>query len=158
MSLTFTYLSNSANDTKRVGSRVGRMLQPGDAVLFLADLGAGKTTFVQGLVKSLGVHESALSPTFVIAQTLKGKVPVHHLDFYRLSPKEILDMGAQDYLNGGGAIERGVVLIEWAERCSQIWPKERLEVRIRIKPDSEVRAITLTSKGKRYDRIVRFFK
>jgi tRNA threonylcarbamoyladenosine biosynthesis protein TsaE len=114
----------------------------------------GKITMVQGLVRAIGVHEAALSPTFVIAQSLKGKFPVHHLDFYRLSAEQILGMGVQDYLTGTGAIEPGLVLIEWAERFSQMWPKDRMEIRIRIRPKSEDREITLTARGERYKEII----
>lgn len=144
------FISRSAEQTKQIAASLAPQLKKGDVVVLLANLGAGKTTFVQGLVKALGVRESALSPTFVIAQSLKGKIPVHHLDFYRLSVKEILEMGIQDYLTGAGEIPLGLVLIEWAERCKDIWPQERLEIRLKIKPNSTDREITFTGRGERW--------
>ncbi len=124
----------------------------------LANLGAGKTTLVQGLVRALGVREAALSPTFVIAQSLKGKFPIHHLDFYRLTLDEILAMGVQDYLSGGGEIPSGLVLVEWAERFKKMWPRERLEVRLRIRPKSSVREIRLTARGDKFKRMLETLK
>lgn len=144
-----TFISHSAQQTKDFGGRLAKWLKPGDVVLLLANLGAGKTTLVQGLVNKLGISEPALSPTFVIAQSFKGKYPVHHLDFYRLTPREILAMGAQDYLSGEGEIPKGIVLIEWAERCKQLWPADRIEIRMRIKPRSKDRAISLIGHGRR---------
>lgn len=148
-------VSHSSAETQKLGGQLGRFLRKGDVVLLLANLGAGKTTLVQGLVKALGVREAALSPTFVIAQTFKAKIPIHHLDFYRLSEKEILAMGAQDYLTGVGEIPLGLVLIEWAERCKGLWPHERLEIRIRIKPRSQLREIKLVAHGPKFIRLVR---
>ncbi len=152
-SRALTYISRSAAETKAFGARLAKKLLPGDVVLLSANLGAGKTTMVQGLVKALGVREAALSPTFIIAQSFKGKFPIHHLDFYRLTAKEILDMGIQDYLVGGGEIPKGLVLIEWPERAKKLWPKERLEVRIRIRPKSTAREITLSPHGERFENL-----
>ncbi len=147
---SFVFVTRSADETRAIGATVANAVEAGDVILFLADLGAGKTTFVQGLVKALGVNMAALSPTFVIAQTYDGRIPIHHLDFYRLSAKEILEMGAQDYLVGGGEIARGLVLIEWAERCRELWPKERLEISIRIIPKTNHREIKIRGMGKKF--------
>src|SRR6185436_19018686 len=120
-----TITTHSAQETKMLAGTLSRHLKKGHVVLFVADLGAGKTTFVQGVLTQLGVQESATSPTFVMAQTFPGHTPVHHLDFYRLSKKEILDLGLQDYLSGAGEIGPGLVFIEWADRCPEIWPSDR---------------------------------
>lgn len=141
-----------------MGGRLARLLHKGDVVVYLANLGAGKTTLTQGLIRCLGVQEDALSPTFVLAQTFHGKIPVHHLDFYRLNAEEILGLGIQDYLLGQGEIEKGLVLIEWAERCKEIWPKERLEIRIQVLKMKNVRKITLTGYGKHYQQIIKKLK
>lgn len=142
-----------ASDTKEFGARLGRKLRVGDVVLLSGDLGAGKTTLVQGLVKALGVTDGALSPTFVIAQTYYAKFPIHHLDFYRLTVKEIVAIGVQDYLVGAGEIPKGLVLIEWPERAKGMWPKERLEISIRINPRSENREIVITPHGERFEKL-----
>lgn len=149
-----TLTSHSAEETKKIGAWLGSCLKKGDVVLFLANLGAGKTTLVQGLVKVFGIHEGVFSPTFILAQTFPGKIPVHHLDFYRLTPKEILDMGATDYLGGLGEIGQGVVLIEWAERCRQLWPQDRIEVHMKIKPRSADRMITMKAQGPRSRKVL----
>lgn len=147
------FLSRSADDTKAFGARVARHLRPGDVVLLSANLGAGKTTLVQGLVKALGVQEAALSPTFIIAQTLQGRFPIHHLDFYRVSMREILGIGIQDYMVGAGEIPKGLVLIEWPERAKGLWPKDRLEIEIKIKPQSMDRLITMQTHGARFENL-----
>jgi tRNA threonylcarbamoyladenosine biosynthesis protein TsaE len=113
---------------------------------------------VQGFVKALGVKGGALSPTFVVAQTFDGKMPIHHLDFYRMTARELLDIGVDDYLTGRGEIAPGVVLIEWAERCREIWPRERLEIHMRIRPRSTDRNIVIKAKGAHFREIVRRFK
>jgi tRNA threonylcarbamoyladenosine biosynthesis protein TsaE len=155
---SYTFISDSPDETKKWGARVGRELRPGDVLLFLANLGAGKTTFTQGLIKSLKINEDALSPTFVIVQSFAGRYPVHHLDFYRLSKKEILDMGIQDYLLGEGEIAKGIVLIEWAERCPDIWPKEHLEIHMKALRKENSREIKIVGIGDRFSGIVKKIK
>jgi tRNA threonylcarbamoyladenosine biosynthesis protein TsaE len=148
------FISTSADMTRRLGARLAKKLKSGDVLLLAAQLGAGKTTFVQGLARGLGADDEAMSPTFVIAQTLPGRLPLHHLDFYRLSKKEIVEMGIHDYLTGSAEIEKGVVAIEWPERCPEVWPPEHLRVTLRIKPGSTARIVTLEGKGKRMKSIV----
>lgn len=125
-------------------------------VALLANLGSGKTTLVQGMASALGA-EAALSPTFVIAQTLPGRKTLHHLDFYRLSKREILAMGVQDYLLGQGGVGPGIVLLEWAERCPELWPPERLEVRLRVASRGHARHVTLTGYGERLAKLAASF-
>lgn len=149
------FVSDSAAQTQRLGARLAQRLAPGDVVLFLADLGAGKTTFVQGMARALGAADVALSPTFIIAETIQARIPIHHLDFYRLNEVEILGMGVQDYLTGSGEIAPGLVLIEWAERFPKIWPPDRLEVRITIDKKSERRRIEITARGDRYEKTLK---
>jgi tRNA threonylcarbamoyladenosine biosynthesis protein TsaE len=122
--------------------------------LLIANLGAGKTTFAQGFIKALGVKEGALSPTFVLAQTYQGRVPVHHLDFYRATPAELVEAGVQDYLAGQGELPSGVVLIEWADRCRDLWPKDRVEVRIKISPQNQKRVFQIQGRGRRGETLV----
>ena len=95
----------------------------------------------------------------MLAQRLEGKNKIfHHLDFYRLTKSEIIGIGVQDYLTGQGEIAPGVVLIEWAERCKEVWPAHRLEIRMKIVPDSTTREIVFTGVGPRYEKIVRQLK
>jgi tRNA threonylcarbamoyladenosine biosynthesis protein TsaE len=132
-----------------LGGRVAALLRKGDVVLFLADLGAGKTTMIQGMARKLGAPAPP-SPTFILAQTLDGRVPIHHMDFYRVTAKEIAARGLGEYFSGGGEIPSGIVLVEWAERSRGLWPKERLEIRIRILPKSADRRIAVRGVGRRY--------
>ena len=113
----------------------------------MAGLGSGKTTLVQGAAEKWGAKQRALSPTFILAQTIKGRVPLHHIDFYRLTKKEILDFGIQDYLSGTGLIEPGLVFIEWADRFKEIWPNERLEIHMRLSRHPKERKILIRGRG-----------
>ncbi|MCG3205406.1 MAG: tRNA threonylcarbamoyladenosine biosynthesis protein TsaE [Elusimicrobia bacterium] len=136
-----------------LGAQLAKRLSLGDVVLLSGNLGAGKTTFVQGLTRALGVREATLSPTFVMAQSLKGKFPIHHLDFYRLQVKEILALGLQEYLTGSGEIPQGLVLIEWPERAKKLWPKERLDISFRIEAGSKKRKIIFKPRGEHFEHL-----
>ncbi|MCB4755829.1 MAG: tRNA (adenosine(37)-N6)-threonylcarbamoyltransferase complex ATPase subunit type 1 TsaE [Elusimicrobia bacterium] len=146
----FKFVSHSAAETKKFGRHLAGVLELGDIVTFVAPLGAGKTTLIQGLVKAFGVKESALSPTFILAQTFQGRIPIHHLDFYRLKKSEILSAGIPDYLNGSGEIPRGLVLIEWADRCREIWPSSRLEITMKMGRAPTKRLIQVQGRGPRF--------
>lgn len=158
LALCFTCQSASPAETHTWARRLAPLLKKGDVVLLNAQLGSGKTTFVQALLKKRGVKEAAVSPTFIVAQTYAGKVPLHHLDFYRLDKKEILDMGLQDYFLGQGEIDPGIVLVEWADRCRPLWPKDHLEIKIKIKNKSLVREIQFCGVGKRYSHLIKKMK
>lgn len=150
-------LSTSPEETRRMAARLARHLKPGDVILMTANLGAGKTTFVQGLAKGLGIKEAAMSPTFIIAQTFEGKKTLHHLDFYRLSKKEIVEMGIDDYLTGSGAVGPGIVVIEWAERFPEIWPTDHLRIAMTIKAN-KTRRVEFSGIGPRSQEILGKFK
>ncbi|CAM3405754.1 tRNA (adenosine(37)-N6)-threonylcarbamoyltransferase complex ATPase subunit type 1 TsaE [Hydrogenibacillus schlegelii] len=105
------------------GRKLAAALRPGDVLLVYGDLGAGKTTFVQGLAAGLGVTEPVRSPTFTLIQSYRGVLPLHHMDLYRLPPGE--DLGFDEYLSGDG-----VVVVEWPEAGEAFWPPEALRLRI----------------------------
>jgi tRNA threonylcarbamoyladenosine biosynthesis protein TsaE len=104
------YVSRSAAATRRLGRRLAAHLLPGDVICLVGDLGAGKTTFVQGLAAGLGVRDPATSPTFVLVHEYLGRIPLFHLDLYRLSG-DLTEIGLDDILGGDAA-----VVVEWAER------------------------------------------
>lgn len=109
-----TYLSPSAEDTKRIAAEFARTLQGGELVLLEGELGAGKTTFAQGLCEALGVHGPVRSPTFAVMHVYAADAGaiqhVAHLDFYRFKkPEEALELGLEEWLNRPDA----VVLAEW---------------------------------------------
>lgn len=150
--------SDSVEKTQALAAGLAGFLGARDVLLLNANLGTGKTTFVQGLVKALGQTHAALSPTFIVAHTYETKIPVHHLDFYRLSKKEMLDIGLQDYFLGQGEIDPGIVVVEWADRCKELWPAEYLDISLKIQPHSTRRLITIKACGDRYKKMLQGLK
>jgi tRNA threonylcarbamoyladenosine biosynthesis protein TsaE len=131
----------SPEETAAVGERLGACLGPGDVVGLTGELGAGKTCFVQGLVRGLGVTTAATSPTFVLVNEYRGRVRVHHVDLYRTeSLTELLDLGLEEMLDDG------VTLIEWADRCEALLPARAIRVHIDGVGD-EPRRIRITRPG-----------
>ncbi len=117
--------SRSAEQTEAIAARLARSLEPGDVVLVSGDLGAGKTTFVRGACRALGVAGAVTSPTFTIGHRYHGRVDVSHLDLYRfrgLSPAEWGDL--EPYF------EDAVVLVEWPEAGTGVLPAARAHVRL----------------------------
>jgi tRNA threonylcarbamoyladenosine biosynthesis protein TsaE len=114
-------ISNSVDETMLCAQRLGEQLKPGDVLLLQGDLGAGKTTFVRGLVQALKVSPKKVnSPTFVLMNYYKGKLPIYHFDLYRLEKaKELETLDFDEYFYG-----QGISLIEWPERLGEYRPKQ----------------------------------
>ena len=111
------FLAN-AEATRSLGLSLGQSLQAGSVILLEGDLGAGKTTLVQGVGEGLGITDSIVSPTFtLINEYLEGRLPLYHLDLYRLEPEEVTALNLESYWEGV-EFELGIVAIEWAERLS----------------------------------------
>ena len=137
--------SHSPEETQKFGMRIGELALPGDIFLLVGSLGAGKTCLTQGIAWGLGIKEYALSPSFVIVRELHGRLPLYHVDLYRLDNiKEIAELGLDDYLYGNG-----VCVIEWAEKGLDILPAEHLLIEISYLSDTE-RGFKLKPSGKRY--------
>jgi tRNA threonylcarbamoyladenosine biosynthesis protein TsaE len=118
--------TSSPEETDAAGERLGTTLGPGDVVALSGELGAGKTVFVKGLVRALGVTSGATSPTFVLVNEYRGRLPVHHVDAYRTaSLAELLDLGVEEMMDGDG-----VTVIEWADRLEPVLPARAVRVRI----------------------------
>ncbi|MCD6540751.1 tRNA (adenosine(37)-N6)-threonylcarbamoyltransferase complex ATPase subunit type 1 TsaE, partial [Candidatus Bipolaricaulota bacterium] len=114
-------------------------LQEGDVVALAGELGVGKTTLVQGIARGLFVTENVSSASFVLARTYRGKIPLHHLDAYRIeSPQELFEVGLDRYLPP----EEGVTVVEWADKIRAFIPREALWVTIEFL-DGDRRRITL---------------
>ena len=109
------YISNSVEDTEKIGAEFSRGLMAGSVVAFTGDLGAGKTAFVRGMARGLGIDERVTSPTFTIVNEYEGgDKPLFHFDLYRLyDADELFDIGWEDYLNRGG-----ICAVEWSERAA----------------------------------------
>ena len=118
--------SPSPDVTRAIGEAFGQVLRPGDIVVLEGDLGAGKTTFTQGLARGMGIGDAVTSPTFVLVRELgreEGLVPLTHVDTYRLT-----SLGEWDDLDVD--IENSVVVIEWGERIEDALPLDRVHVRL----------------------------
>jgi tRNA threonylcarbamoyladenosine biosynthesis protein TsaE len=138
MSAPTVVTTASPEETQAAGERLARTLGPGDVVALSGELGAGKTCFVQGLVRGLGGTTWATSPTFVLVNEYRGRLPIHHVDAYRLTtPAEMIDIGILELIDGDG-----VTLIEWAERVSSLLPERTIAVSIDGVGD-EPRTITI---------------
>ena len=109
------FLTNSPEETEKVGAALGRILNPGTVIAYRGDLGAGKTAFTRGLARGLGYAEPVTSPTYTIVnEYLGGKLPLFHFDMYRLaSSDDLWDIGWDDYLD-----RNGVCAVEWSENVS----------------------------------------
>jgi len=135
--------TKSADDTRALAAELAAVARPGDLFLLAGDLGAGKTTFVQGFGRALSVTEPITSPTFVIVHTYDGAFPVVHVDAYRLERlQELLDLGLGELLD-----HEGVTLIEWGDAVIPALPPEFLEVRLELGDDDDERILRLRSAG-----------
>ncbi|WP_044186666.1 tRNA (adenosine(37)-N6)-threonylcarbamoyltransferase complex ATPase subunit type 1 TsaE [Hyalangium minutum] len=127
-SLTRTLRSESPEETHRMGVRLGELLQPGDFVGLIGDLGAGKTHLVRGVAEGAQVARSEVaSPTFAIVYPYRGRIPLYHADLYRIADyDELYATGFLDLIGGDGA-----VLVEWLDRVPQAAPREYLRLTLR---------------------------
>ncbi len=126
-------------DTHAVAARLARVAGPGSVVALHGDLGAGKTCFVQGFARALGIHDPVTSPTFTLINVYEGPRPLYHVDLYRLNgSNEALGLGMEDFMEG-----EGVTLIEWAERAADLLPARTIHVYITLPPGRDVRRITV---------------
>lgn len=139
------YKSDSPSKTEKIAAEFAKKLKSGDVVCLYGDLGVGKTAFVQGLAKALGVSEYVSSPTFTIVNTYNGSLTLNHFDVYRISDsEEMFEIGFEEYIYGGG-----VSVIEWPELISDILPEDRYDITI-IKDLSiglDYREITIEKRG-----------
>jgi tRNA threonylcarbamoyladenosine biosynthesis protein TsaE len=144
MPSTLDVISRAPDETRKVGAALAELLVPGDVVSLTGDLGAGKTAFVQGAARALGVQEPVTSPTFVLVRQYRGDVPVHHVDVYRLDRvQEVLDLGFEDLLDPSG-----VVFVEWGDAIDRLLPDEHL--RVEITTDDDARRLSFAGRGSRW--------
>jgi len=138
-------ISHSPEQTQKFGVCIGELALPGDTLLLVGDLGTGKTCLTQGIAWGLGIKEYAASPSFVLVRELYGRLPLYHIDLYRLDHlDEIENLGLDDYLYGNG-----ICVVEWAEKGLNVLPIEYLLIEISYLSDTK-RSLRLKPSGKRY--------
>lgn len=148
-------ISKSREETVALGKKLSASCRGGEIFGLVGDLGAGKTTFVKGLAKGLGVSDEhpVNSPSFVLLREYPGRVPLYHFDAHRLSgPSDLLrleqEIGLEEYFYG-----KGVSVMEWADRIESLLPKEYLRIEFRHSKENE-RILTFHPKGTRYKKLV----
>lgn len=133
-----TFVTHSAEETIQLGKKIGSMLQPGAIIAMEGNLAVGKTTITKGIAESLGIKEAITSPTFTLISEYEGKMPLYHMDVYRLdSCEDFINLGVEDLMYGDG-----VSIIEWSERVREELPKSTITLRLEIRGDGG-RDITL---------------
>lgn len=136
------YRTTSVAATRELAGVVAGLARPGDLLLLVGDLGAGKTAFTQGFAGALGIDEPITSPTFTLVRSYKGRLKLHHLDVYRLeNVQEAEDLGL------GELMEDGVTLIEWGDTIAPALPADYLEIRFEYGEDDDERGVQLRIVG-----------
>ncbi len=128
-------ISKSPKDTIELGAKLAKKLSAGDVIALCGNLGSGKTTFTKGIGKGLGVKNARHinSPTFVLIKEYMGRLPMYHLDLYRLERlQDIEDIAVKEYIYGDG-----VTVIEWAEKIKEILPKYCITVKLKVKDENK---------------------
>jgi len=129
-----------ANQTQEVGETISRSLYPGSGALFTGELGTGKTTLISGICRGLKVQQQVKSPTFVLVWAYQGKVPVYHVDLFRLSDyHELENVGWEEMVE-----DRGIYLVEWADRFELPYTGESLKIHMDYGPKKDTRIIKIT--------------
>lgn len=136
--------TRSAEETRRLAVAISPLLRPGDVLVLAGDMGAGKTTFVQGLAVGLGIPDRVTSPTFVLMKEyLGGRYPLMHMDVYRLGRvQELIDLGFDEVVD-----PTAVLVVEWGDMVEPLLPPEHLLVELSHQDSDLHRGITLTAKG-----------
>ncbi|MEH7252232.1 tRNA (adenosine(37)-N6)-threonylcarbamoyltransferase complex ATPase subunit type 1 TsaE [Neobacillus niacini] len=134
------------NETFQYAERLAELLQPGDVICLEGDLGAGKTTFTKGLAKGLDIKKTVNSPTFTIIKEYRGRLPLYHMDVYRVADS-YEDLGFDEYFEG-----EGVTVVEWAHLIEEQLPEELLTISL-YHEGPEKRKMVFVPKGKRYEQL-----
>lgn len=146
-------VTHSEHATEALGARLAALLQPGDVVALVGELGAGKTCLARGIARGLGIDEPVTSPTFILIaeyRTPRG-LTLYHADCYRLDAPatEAADIGLDELMDG-----RGVCVVEWAERVAALLPPDHLHVEL-VAEDTNTRRLTIRATGPRSADLVR---
>ncbi|TDQ35217.1 tRNA (adenosine(37)-N6)-threonylcarbamoyltransferase complex ATPase subunit type 1 TsaE [Aureibacillus halotolerans] len=144
---TYVIHTTTEDETKEIARRLGDVVAPGTLLTLEGDLGAGKTTFVKGLAIGLSIQEIVNSPTFTIIKEYEGRLPLYHMDAYRLEGEED-DLGLDEYVYG-----QGVTVIEWPEYVEEVLPEQRVSIAIAYTENG--RTLTFKAVGQIYEDLCR---
>jgi len=153
--MTMKIISESVNDTLKLGKLIAKNLHKGDILCLFGELGCGKTVLTKGIAQGLGIKSSKIiSPSFVlIREHLKGRLPLYHFDLYRLKDAhDILALGYEEYL-----FDDGVTVVEWADRLKYLIPKELLKISLKVTGEKK-RSIEISASGQQYEEMVHKLK
>ena len=140
--MTWSSTTASPDETRALGTALGAALLGGEVILLTGPLGAGKTTMTQGIAIGLGVSGYTKSPSFVLVNEYSGRVPLYHMDLFRIeTAEEVWDLGLDDYLTGSA-----VLAVEWAERALAAFPEDRLRIALTPNQDDS-RVVIMTAEG-----------
>lgn len=144
------FTTNNPEETMRLGREIGKLLKQGDVIALIGNLGTGKTVIANGLCRSLGVNEDYItSPTYTIINQYDGRIPVYHIDLYRLNDsRELYNIGWDEYIYGNGTC-----IIEWADKAGEMLPEKYLIVNIEV-TGKDKRKITLQARGDSYKNLL----
>ncbi|MFC0014474.1 MULTISPECIES: tRNA (adenosine(37)-N6)-threonylcarbamoyltransferase complex ATPase subunit type 1 TsaE [Allobacillus] len=141
------FFTNNDEETMEFAEKLGELLQPNQVVTLDGDLGAGKTTFTKGLAKGLGVERTVNSPTYTIVKEYRGRMPLYHMDVYRLEDSEE-DIGFDEYFSG-----EGITVIEWSDYIRTYLPERYLKIQMK-KISADERQILLQPIGEEYEKLI----
>ena len=138
-----TVVTKSVEDTRALGAEVAVLARPGDVLVLAGDLGTGKTAFAQGVARGLAIEEPVTSPAFVLVRSYAGRLPLTHIDVYRLDHvQELVDLGIAELVDAGG-----ITVVEWGDVVLPALPADFLEVRLEHGETDDDRQIRLSAVG-----------
>ncbi len=143
-----TYKTYTKEETQEIAMNLAEKLWAGSLIILTGDLGAGKTTFTQGMAKGLGIHKRVVSPTFNIMKIYQGTLPLYHIDAYRLEGID-QDLGFEEMME-----DDGVCVIEWPVFMENRLPKEYLQIDITRIEEEDARQLELIPFGEKYEKLV----
>jgi len=137
-------VTRSTDETLALAGSVGDVLRPGDVISLAGDLGTGKTVFARGVARALGVADPVVSPTFTIVREYEGRVPVVHVDVYRIDTfQELHDIGFEEFVR-----DDAVTIVEWGDVIDGMLPSDRLDVRLAAGAGDDERVIEIEGLGR----------
>ena len=135
--------TGTAEETRAVGEALAALLRPRDAVILTGELGAGKTTLVQGVARGLEVADKVTSPTFTLIREYRGRLDVAHVDVYRLERiQDVVDLGLEELGDG-----EAVLLVEWGDAVEEVLPADHLTIQLNAGEGDDARRISMAPGG-----------